>query len=241
MPQRIGTPRPGWSLPALDDSPGPGPVLRRVWSLAKRRTTLNVVRRLLPPVGKRFKDADGIVRVRPAPPPKSAEEGRRSWGSPWEVEYECVPQDGEIVVAAIVIGLREGADLPAGGLSARQLRQLRPGSDIQQLRGVLEADFSEEVEHLGYRIRKSKPDATGSLPPRHYAEIAAAYVAARRKSKTPIKTLAAAWGLSDTQARDRVEGARRKGMLTRPTQGRVGGGLTDEARKVLREQGRRKR
>jgi hypothetical protein len=69
-----------------------------------------------------------------------------------------------------------------------------------------------------------------------YAEVAARYVYLLSKGSKPTKRLAEEMCISSSAARDLLNEARQRGLITRPpVKGRPGGGLTDMAEELLRE------
>ncbi len=74
--------------------------------------------------------------------------------------------------------------------------------------------------------RRGRPDA-------FYARLAAQYVELLKTSSTPTKDLAALRDYSASSTRDFLNQARKRGLLTRASEGRAGGELTDKARGLL--------
>jgi hypothetical protein len=196
-------------------------------------------------------------------------------GDGWIAAYRLVLQDGHPVLGELRIfpddprqrnarklpgrwrGELDGvtARVPRGGLSARLLRQVRPGFHVRHLtafldqlhrtrpelftpgRGLASIGFTRPGQRTG--PRRGRP----SRPAIFYARLAAAYVASiERGSLHPVRDLARRFRLQPSQARDAVHQARRRGFLTGSgKQGALGGALTDQARQLLKKPARRKK
>lgn len=131
--------------------------------------------------------------------------------------------------------------LPAGGLQARHIRQIRLTEDLASLR---------KLAHVAGRIAGNLRNMTGTegrlseLNRRwlarvgrlqQLAKVAACYAGAvKARSRSPNAVVERECGLSPQKARDAVFAARKEGFLTpAPKQGALGGGLTDRARVFL--------
>ena len=141
------------------------------------------------------------------------------------------------------------AKVPAGGVLARILRRV-------PLHGAIErASFwplhwtDLLLDREGNRIERQpspKPPRRGRrpVPDEELLKVAKVYDEAFRggAKKNPTQAVAARFrNMSPARARDLVFRARRRGFLTEAHHGRAGGGLTKEARTLLKRQQARKK
>lgn len=163
-------------------------------------------------------------------------------GDEWEVRYYLASIDGRPEVAGLEIRRQGGGPTLARGLSARDLRALRPGAALAEARRTAllmrheerraperaRATFEEKLvgirtDALATPARRGRP----RLPDRFYAQVAAAYVArVDAGSRRPIADAAADLNYSPGYIRGVVSKARDRGLLTPAVQGRIGGELT---------------
>jgi hypothetical protein len=173
----------------------------------------------------------------------------------WDAYYRFAERDGHPTLAEVRLlarprtraedralrkALRDGGNpTPAREPTAKALRSISPASAHHYLRvgggmkaeGVLD-EFPEEVLEHNHATRRRG----GAHGPEHYAEVAALFEKAfDRNPRAPIVEISKMKGWPRHYARDQVGKARDKGYLTSPGQGRIGGTMTDEARRILRE------
>lgn len=186
-------------------------------------------------------------------------------GDEWLVQYVIEVQDGaSVITGARVTPIADKSrswppkpgTAPSGGLTARTLRAIRtgpeliynktqPGLDLEAVR----RDFAERSKQAGSKLRirsnrelipppmplPRRPGSSGR-PEVFYVDIAARYVkAVDDGSRRPVADVAKQLGYSHQYVRDLLNGARERGLLTRPPRGRAGGQLTDEARRLLED------
>ena len=84
----------------------------------------------------------------------------------------------------------------------------------------------------GVKTRRRGPKGWSDL---EYATLAQEYLDRLRASRSPVKDLAEARGMSEVGARAAVHRARNRGLLSRQKQGRAGGELTPRAKALLRQ------
>jgi hypothetical protein len=195
-------------------------------------------------------------------------------GEDWVVAYRVVAQGGEPVIGEVRVipyepdqpinrpagrwwGSLRGttAVVPAGGLTARLLRQAARSGPVAEVLRKLIADLREELtpeedisrtlgglpvppheEASSKRGRKSRPLI-------EYAEIAQAFVNARiAGSRKPVVAVAKALRIPAGKARGLIRKAREHQLLGWPRkQGVVGGNLTAKARDILKTGTRRRK
>jgi hypothetical protein len=150
------------------------------------------------------------------------------------------------------------AYVPPGGLTSRLLRQVPVGAYVDLWGATLhprepeEAAVAADVRRLlawhdpalGNSRWRSRPPARppgAKRPGRRpladdvLVEAAAAYIAARKGgSRRPVPDAARALNMTEARMRDLVYRARRRRLLSEARQGRGGGDLTPEGRKLLR-------
>jgi hypothetical protein len=185
-------------------------------------------------------------------------EGTFDDGQQWTVAYRMVQQHGHPVIAEVRVFpaekdprmppgewsgvyLGHAAVVPEGGITARLLKHLRPGdtrgSDIAEGRDAwkrymgLDPRIKQQFSRAGFRqVRKPRAGrrgwSDGDL-------LAAAAFYVERGGRTPVVALAQAKGLERSQARDLLQAAQKKGLLTPGTRGRTSRALTDKAKRLL--------
>jgi hypothetical protein len=133
-------------------------------------------------------------------------------------------------------------ETPAGGVTARLLRTIKVGDPqlvIDDYRSWIEEHFGAEalrrLDAHPSRRRTSAPKrqrATDAF----YAELAQDYVTVCQKgSRTPTQDLAALRNTPIKKMRSHIHLARTGDFLTDTRRGKVGGELTDKAKRVLQE------
>lgn len=188
----------------------------------------------------------------------------------WEAFFRMVLQDGRLVVAGLRIEPRRPAAIPAGGLSARALRQIRLGdygAVVARIIDGLRAAYADSTTRWkrGSALRKIteaflgmtgfgallEPPATTPSGPRRgrrplsdetLLAVAVAYdQAVRRGSREPVSDVAKRVHLAHNRTRDYINRARRRGFLTPGVRGRSGGDLTPRALALLKGSRSRRR
>jgi hypothetical protein len=181
----------------------------------------------------------------------------------WKVAYRLGVQDGRSIVSELRVfpdeptttpaGQWSGellgamAEAPRGGITASLLRKVSVGApgrfgDEMLSRFTEWLGTSEARRLFGLdRVRPQRNRAAhrgrrAQRPNRFYAELAQAYADAwKAGDRQPIETAAARMGVAVSEARRLVHEARHvRGLLTKTTQGKGGGQLTDEARRILK-------
>jgi hypothetical protein len=182
----------------------------------------------------------------------------------WTVVYGLMVQDGKLVIAEIRLqptdtpGMyvtRPGewssdiTEVPPNGITARQLRHVRPGEVWDHMPFVLErlrTQVGEDRFKSLFRSRGVPDEIIENLSPRTtYAKafdrltrlvhLAAAYVEEVQKgNKQPTRAVAERTGYSHNTVLVYISEARKKGLLTpAPGRGRPGGSLTQLAEELL--------
>jgi hypothetical protein len=154
----------------------------------------------------------------------------------WKITATFVRQGNQLVVSSCTIS-PAGDEVPAGGLTARQLRRATLG-DLTRLasQGLVAklmtalapdtttpADDDQVHPHPG---RAGRDD-------HFYALWAARYVEQAAYTPHPIAELAELHDRPSARLREYIAEARRRGLLTATTRGRSGGQLTDKANALL--------
>jgi hypothetical protein len=183
----------------------------------------------------------------------------------WSVGYLCRLDDGRLTIVQLLAfpyekgeklvapELDANSAIPAGGLTTRVLRNIRPAAHLQEAITQLRERYLDDeiwgpvVESLwrvDARALVPRPTSRGRKPhsPTFLATVAALYVAALdRGSKQPLNDVVS--GLerqkrhySKPHVRDLIRRARREGYLTRTQKGRAGGLLTEKAEQALQSQ-----
>jgi len=193
--------------------------------------------------------------------------------SRWRVAYRVLLREGRVIVAEVRVFPREtnrvlgpgewlaewlgrkAADVPAGGLSTRDLRSIRLGHDVHSIKAIvdelkasapqlLDPSFGQFGElgltaHFGSAAKPKKATGRGrpALDAMEYAVLAAAYAdAVAAGSRHPIRDVAERCGLTTNKVRSRIHAARARGFLDRGRQGNAGGLLQPVALKILKKQ-----
>lgn len=179
----------------------------------------------------------------------------------WQVSYRCTPQGQRVAVVEARIWPRPGATLPAGGLSAGVLHQIRVGRVVDHLsrmfallwarpgaeapasvKALAEAFPFMRAETPPRRARKRSEGAAGRPGRRPLSELelvaaATAYLdAIKRGSARPVQEAAKRIRETPERLRDRLHRARTRGLLTTVKAGAAGGTLTPRAKELLRRQ-----
>lgn len=176
----------------------------------------------------------------------------------WMAAYRLGIQPGGIVITELRVFPREqtaarppglwsartrGIDAiaPPGGITARLLRSVPLAEHYQfdkefhslgRTRAIWspkKADSRSSPAKVPLRRRgpKGRPDEFYAKIARHYAE------AVRSGTTRPVAETAKKLNLKEPQVRDFVHQARRRGLLSKTRQGRVGGLLTEKAERLL--------
>lgn len=177
----------------------------------------------------------------------------------WIVAFRLTNQRGQPVIAELRVfpdepghyppGRWSGeygapAKVPPGGLSARDLRQIRTQAfraDLRTIATHLMPEWGEELPSLfpGVPLSTVPPRATQGRKGRsdlELAQIAAVYEAACIANRPAIAAVAKAFKLSLSKARDAVRRARVRGLLSSASkQGKGGGLVTPAARAILKQ------
>jgi hypothetical protein len=170
-------------------------------------------------------------------------------GDGWLTIYAVASQEGEPVVGSVHVvpkpdSLKGWNDLhkwlqaevssapPPGGVTERRFPgvevALSAAADaVRDLSSGYLRDLSEiERDDLDAYRRGGGPGHDDFF----YARLAAAYVDASKRSRSPVADVAAEFGYRREYVRDILHRARERGFLTRPEPGRRSGGqLTDKA------------
>jgi len=175
----------------------------------------------------------------------------------WEAEFDLARQSGTAVVSQVRVYHRspnqqwitsrvpDPATLPAGGLPARILRDVRFGEAYRAMREIGDATDARTpeasgpagllatlgFEHIGNRNRKrGRPPHDDGF----YARVSRQYVEALRTgSRRPVVDVAQELKLSPSRVRSLLTTARKHGLLTPAVRGRAGGAITEKARALL--------
>ena len=177
-------------------------------------------------------------------------------GRPVVVELRVLPSPVNTAPDGSPVGHHEA---PGDGLTAATLKdrvvmgrhvyELLPAA-MQQSRGGVGATPVRDAEGrqltlfdaffgaLGFNpSAKPRRGRRGPkpFPDRHYAALAADYVdACSSGSRSPVKDVATARGMTPAALRTALHRARNRGLLTRQTAGRAGGQLTRRAKRLHR-------
>ena len=140
--------------------------------------------------------------------------------------------DPEPVGAGITAGLLK-TDVPIG----EHIYEVLPAALKKHRDGPFGALYTLTVGELGFDPEK-KPQrgrrGPKGWPDEEYARLAAAYVErCAAGSRSPVVDVATAHGMTPDGVRGSLSRARKKGLLTRQTQGRAGGQLTAKAKKLI--------
>lgn len=169
----------------------------------------------------------------------------------WEFLVSFSPAGAPVgfaVEAAVVVHpslgrwMREGKpprDASAPPVTARFLRRV-PVGEIQDIarRAILEKGglvaSPETVERWSRAFQEVKRPGRAGRDDRAYAEVASLYVAKLETGpRTALRDLARELNYNDSQVRNMLYTARRRGLLTAALPGRAGGHLTEKAFTLL--------
>lgn len=133
----------------------------------------------------------------------------------------------------------EGLPTPPGGLSYRLLRRLRIGAlEAAARRQMMEAPKVVAALPKTWAVDAARRPGSRGRDDVHYAEVAAAYVAAfKAGSDRPVVDVAESLYVAPKTVSNKLFRARERGLLTSPPRGRAGGELTDKAKALLRDAG----
>jgi hypothetical protein len=154
----------------------------------------------------------------------------------WKITATFVRQDDQVVVESCAIS-PAGDKVPAGGLTARQLRRATLGDLTREAaRGLV----GELMSAIAPDTTQTRVDDHVALHPgragrddHFYAVWAARYVERAAYTPRPIAELAELHDRPPARMREYIAQARRRGLLTETTRGRSGGELTDKAITLL--------
>jgi hypothetical protein len=159
---------------------------------------------------------------------------------PWIAAYAITVDEGQPVVAELRV--TPTARVPAGGLTARMLRELKPGAAVAEAYAEMGLDADRPPRRFAKaRKQPTRPGRRGR-DDSFYANIAWEYVRAlTARSRHPVADTAEVLRkndlhYSDAYVRDAIAEARRRGLLTPARRGRAGGRLTEKGRKLCFEQ-----
>jgi hypothetical protein len=186
----------------------------------------------------------------------------------WLAAYRIVQQEGAPVIAEVRVFPREAgartagewsgsylgllAAVPQGGITARLLRTLRlgatPASDISEGREAwkryvgISPEFHRHFKNAGFRGVKRKVPATGGRrgwSGDQLLDAAVFYVSKTAAgSRRPVAELAKRKGITPSSARDLLQTAKDKGLLTPGRQGVASRSLTERAKQLLAAKGK---
>jgi hypothetical protein len=155
----------------------------------------------------------------------------------WRITATFVQQGDQLVVSSCTIAPADG--VPAGGLTARQLRRATLG-DLT--RGVSAGLVGRVMTAMAPEVTSTADDDEAHPRPgragrddHFYAIWAARYAERAAYTPRPIADLAQEHDRPPARLREYIAEARRRGLLTATTPGRSGGQLTDKARALLEQ------
>jgi hypothetical protein len=170
----------------------------------------------------------------------------------WTIAYRVIQPDGRPVIGEIRVFPAENPapvpgqwsgllpSVPTGGLTTRLYRAAQPGADFAEgLKAgnrylFLVPDARPRFRAAGFQRLKKKPRQSGrGWSDQQLLDAALLYV--ERGGRRPVADLADAWKLKPSQARDLLQTATQKGLLTAGTRGRTSRALTDKAKTLLAE------
>jgi len=162
-------------------------------------------------------------------------------GDGWRAKLELILQGGRVVVSGVTV-FWPGAAIPAGGLTARRLRDLH-FTDVTKSDEVLRAaeglnPARDTLKRYGFRrtvpAGPKRPGRKGH-DPIYYVHAATRYAELVAEGKSPIREMAKERHQPPATVAGVITKARRKyGFLTETPPGREGGELTEGARHVLK-------
>jgi hypothetical protein len=133
----------------------------------------------------------------------------------------------------------EGLPAPWGGLSYRLLRRLKVGAlEAAARRQMTEVPKIAVALPKSWAVDAARRPGSRGRDDVHYAEVAAAYVAAfKAGSDRPVVDVADSLYVAPKTVSNKLFRARERGLLTSPPRGRAGGELTGKAKALLRDAG----
>lgn len=157
-------------------------------------------------------------------------------GERWRAEARLASAGQRLVIAELRISPADPQKPLLRGLEARLLRRVpirdfllyaqalmsgaaEPGPATQLFRGIL-----QRVIFPGFATRP-RPRRRVGRDDRFFAELAAAYIAHARRSRSPVKDLAKLRRETPARIRDQLHEARVRGLLSEGDRGRPGGML----------------
>jgi hypothetical protein len=153
----------------------------------------------------------------------------------WTITATFVRQGDEVVVSSCTIA--PVGEVPAGGLTARQLRRATLGdltrdASVGLIGRIISAVAPEATPTADDDQAHPRPGRAGR-DDHFYAVWAARYAERVAYTARPIAELADEHGRPPARLREYIAEARRRGLLTATRRGRSGGQLTDKARALL--------
>lgn len=211
-----------------------------------------------------MEETDPLLRTVRERDPVTGERTQEVWievtRGPWVIAYRLLPREGQVAVAEVRVFPHEPRhragrwsddpdSVPAEGLM-KVIRSVKLQEALEahpEILASLERQHGQDIVMSSFIERFDFTEAARDEPPNpgrrgrsdlHYARLAAEYVALVRKNdQAPIKTLSERNGRDMTWA---IHEARSRELLTRPPPGRAGGELTEYAKKLLWEAGRKR-
>jgi hypothetical protein len=162
----------------------------------------------------------------------------RQVGGGWVLRAEVRRnKENRYVFASLGILPPKTGYVPESGITSLVWRSVNIGQLLDEARQVIEdfylMDQIEDAHHFLDETDWSRPGPVGH-PDLLYARLALSYEdLASAGVRAPLKVLADQMHCSRATANTRIAEARRRGLLTAPTSGRVGGQLTPKARQLL--------
>jgi hypothetical protein len=159
-------------------------------------------------------------------------------GNPeWRITATFARQGDQLVVSSCTI--TPAGDVPAGGLTARQLRRATLGDLTRRvsmgLMGNLLAAMAPDTTLPADDDQAHPRPGRAGRDDHFYAVWAARYAERAAYTPRPVADLAEQHDRPAARVREYIAEARRRGLLTGTTPGRSGGQLTDIGRALLAE------
>jgi hypothetical protein len=164
--------------------------------------------------------------------------GRLPGHPEWKITATYVRQGDQLVVSSCTIAAV--GEVPAGGLTARQLRRATLGyptrlASSDGLVGRIISAVAPEAALTADDDQAHPRPGRAGRDDHFYAVWAARYSERAAYTPRPIAELAEAHDRPPTRIREYIAEARRRGLLTATRPGRSGGQLTDKARALLEQ------
>jgi hypothetical protein len=156
----------------------------------------------------------------------------------WKITATFVRQGDQLVVSSCTI-TPAGDGVPAGGLTARQLRRATLGELTRRvglgLIGSIMTTMAPEATRTADDDQAHPRPGRAGRDDHFYAVWAARYAERAAYTARPIADLAQQHDRPPARLREYIAEARRRQLLTGTTPGRSGGQLTDKARALLEQ------